>query len=123
MASLSDRGTSRDSSQIDSPLLYSNFGEGSHVLVSSQVHRAHNANASLGHLVNRICAMAGLHFLAQVTGGQGYIGSHTVLRMLEEGFMVTVVRLGPHAPNLAASPTLSLSLSIGCRTSHVREIV
>lgn len=29
--------------------------------------------------------------LAQVTGGQGYIGSHTVLVMLEDGYSVTVV--------------------------------
>ena len=28
--------------------------------------------------------------ILQVTGGQGYIGSHTVLRMLEEGYTVSV---------------------------------
>ena len=31
------------------------------------------------------------HHLEKVTGGQGYIGSHTVLRMLEEGYVVSVV--------------------------------
>ncbi len=30
------------------------------------------------------------HHLEKVTGGQGYIGSHTVLRMLEEGYTVSV---------------------------------
>lgn len=27
----------------------------------------------------------------KVTGGNGFVGSHTVLRLLEEGFIVTVV--------------------------------
>ena len=31
----------------------------------------------------------GLHVL--VTGGQGYVGVHTVLRLLEEGFAVSVL--------------------------------
>jgi hypothetical protein len=39
MASLNDRNMSRDSSHIDSPLLYSNFGEGFHVLVSALILR------------------------------------------------------------------------------------
>jgi len=52
--------------------------------------------------------------LLQVTGGQGYIGCHTVLRLLEEGFLVTVVRCSPFFSQLLqgrALPALPPRLS------------
>lgn len=58
-----------------------------------------------------------------VTGGAGYIGSHTVLQLLHGGYKVVVVDNLDNSSEIAISRVKELAGSNGCNLTFIKVIV